>query len=244
MSSQSTPKVVLGIAAHADDLDFGASGTIARYAAEGAEIYYLILTDGSKGSADPEMTAKRLKAMRQEEQQAALKILGGREVFFLDYVDGELEVTQKLKCDIVRVIRKVKPELVITMDPSMIYSANRGYINHPDHRAAGQAALDAVFPLARDHLAFPDICEEGFMPHKTLSVLLINFDRVNYYCDITNFIDKKVSALAAHASQMTDMEATENCIRNLAKEAGEQAGYELAEGFIRIDIRDLSTDRI
>jgi LmbE family N-acetylglucosaminyl deacetylase len=237
MQSPLTPKVVLGIVAHADDLDFGASGTIAKMANEGAEVYYLILTDGSKGSEDHTITPEKLIALRQEEQRAALQILGGKDVFFLDYPDGELEVTMQLKREIVKVIRNVKPDLVITMDPSMIYSTQHGYINHPDHRAAGQAALDAVFPLARDHMTFPELYDEGFEPHKTLSVLLINFEQHNYYVNITDVFDTKIKALAAHASQMSDMVAVEQRVRQMATEAGNTAGYQLAEGFIRIDIR-------
>jgi LmbE family N-acetylglucosaminyl deacetylase len=160
------PKVILGIAAHPDDLDFGASGTMAKFARGGAEIHYLIITDGGKGSKDKAMTPAKLTALRQAEQRAALKELGGTDVQFLNgFCDGELEVTMALKKELVKAIRIVKPDVVVTMDPSMIYSARRGFINHPDHRAAGQATLDAIFPLARDHMSFPDLFEAGHEPH-------------------------------------------------------------------------------
>jgi LmbE family N-acetylglucosaminyl deacetylase len=231
------PKIVLGIAAHPDDLDFGASGSMATFADSGADVHYLILTDGGKGSSDPNMTPAQLTALRKKEQETALKILGGKTVTFLDYPDGELEVTLKLKKDIVRVIRTIKPDVVVTMDPSMLYSAERGFINHPDHRAAGQAALDAVFPLARDHLSFPELYANGYLPHKTATVLLINFDSKNFFVDITRTFPRKIEALKAHASQIPSTTELEGFIRDIASKTGKQAGYELAEAFVRIDLR-------
>jgi LmbE family N-acetylglucosaminyl deacetylase len=230
------PSVVLGIAAHPDDLDVGAGGTMATFAAQGAKIHYLILTDGSKGSEDPTITPQELTAIRRQEQRDALAIIGGQDVTFLDYFDGELEVTMTLKRDIVKAIRTIKPDVVVTLDPTLVYSAKNGSINHPDHRAAGQATLDAVFPLARDHLAFPEILAEGYIPHKTPTILLINFDGGNYSIDITDTFALKKQALKAHASQFGDLE-TSTWVDDMAKSFGEQAGYELAESFVRIDIR-------
>ncbi|MDB5184808.1 MAG: putative deacetylase [Candidatus Saccharibacteria bacterium] len=231
------PKVVLGIAAHPDDLDFGASGTMARYAGEGASVYYLIVTDGSKGTDDRSLTPAQLIQIRQNEQRAAVQAVGGKDVFFLGYPDGGLEVTMDLKRDIVRVIRQVKPDVVITMDPSLLYVAERGFINHPDHRAASQAALDSVFPLARDHLSFPDLFAQGFEPHKTPTVLLIRLDgNANFSVDITSTIEVKKAALAAHASQIADIEKTFGWVKQLAAEAGGKAGSAYAESFMRIDV--------
>jgi len=229
------PKIVLGIAAHPDDLDVGAGGTLARFALDGAEIHYLILTDGGKGSDDPTITSIQLTEIRHQEQQTALEIVGGKSITFLDYPDGELEVTMELKKQIVKVIRRIKPDVVITMDPTVIYSASKGIINHPDHRAAGQATLDAVFPLARDRLTFPELAAEGFEPHKTATVLLVNFNESNFTVDITNTFETKVKALKAHVSQFGDLENA-TWIHHMAKEQGRQAGYELAESFVRIDI--------
>ena len=155
------PKIVLGIAAHPDDLDFGAAGTMAYYATQGAAVHYLILTDGSSGSEDKTMTPERLTKIREEEQKAAVMAIGGKDVTFLGYPDGQLEVTMALKRDVVKVIRTIRPDLVVTMDPSVLYSAARGMINHPDHRAAGQTALDCVFPLARDHMSFLNSMPKG-----------------------------------------------------------------------------------
>ncbi len=231
------PKIVLGIAAHPDDLDFGASGTMAWFANHGAAVHYLILTDGSKGSDDPNVSSAELVKIREAEQRAAVKAIGGKSVSFLGYPDGMLEVTMELKKDIVKAIRTIKPDVVVTMDPSMLYSAKRGFINHPDHRAAGQAALDAVFPLARDHLSFPELFTAGFLPHKTKTVLLTNFEQGNFYVDITATFDYKLAALEAHASQVADIISTGKFIKDMARLAGEIAGCELAESFVRIDVR-------
>jgi LmbE family N-acetylglucosaminyl deacetylase len=232
-----SPKVVLGIAAHPDDLDFSASGTLAKFAAQGAEVHYLILTDGSKGSADATASPAELAKTREAEQQAAVDTIGGAGAQFLGYPDGGLLVTLALKKDIVKVIRTLKPDVVITMDPSVLYSANRGFINHPDHRAAGQAALDAVFPLARDHMTFPELYAQGYEPHKVKTVLLTNFESQNYTVDITNTIDKKLTALAAHASQIPNITEVEPWIRQMGEMIGKAAGYAYAEGFMRIDVR-------
>lgn len=231
-----TPRVVLGIAAHPDDLDVGAGGTIAQFAADGAEIHYLILTDGGKGSDDPSLSTADLIKIRHEEQEAALKIVGGKAISFLDYPDGELEITMELKHQIVKVIREVRPDVVITMDPTVIYSIANGIINHPDHRAAGQATLDAVFPLARDRLTFPDLYAAGYEPHKTPTILLVNFNGGNYSVDISGTFETKLQALKAHVSQFGDLEDAP-WIRAMAQAQGKNAGYELAETFVRLDIR-------
>ncbi|HEY8886075.1 MAG TPA: PIG-L deacetylase family protein [Candidatus Microsaccharimonas sp.] len=230
------PKIILGIAAHPDDLDVGAGGTIAHFASQGAEVHYLILTDGGKGSNDPSITSADLVATRHAEQRAALEIVGGTTITFLDYPDGELEVTMNLKKQIARAIRSIKPDVVITMDPTVVYSAKRGIINHPDHRAAGQATLDAVFPLARDRLTFPDLYDEGYEPHKTETVLMVNFNESNFAVDITDSFDTKITALGAHISQF-DGDEVSTWMRDMAEEQGKAAGYELAESFVRIDIK-------
>jgi LmbE family N-acetylglucosaminyl deacetylase len=234
---QLTPKIALGVAAHPDDLDYGMSGTVAKWAAEGTDVYYLILTNGNKGSADRSVSPAELTAIRRAEQQAAARVLGVKDVFFCDYDDGMLEVTMDVKRDIARIIRTVRPEVVMTMDPSVLYSAEYGFINHPDHRAAGQVTLDAVFPLARDHLSFPELLEqEGLEPHNVATLLLLNFNLHNYVVNISDTIEQKMAALAAHASQMPDLAATQARMRQRAALAGTAAGAEYAEEFLRIDI--------
>lgn len=228
--------VVLGIGAHADDIDFTSAGTIARLAAEGATVYYLVLTDGSKGTADRSVAANALVPKRRQEQLDAAKSLGVREVFFLDYEDGRLEVTQGLKRDIVRYIRRCRPDVVLCFDPSMLYSAARNFVNHPDHRACGQATLDAVYPLARDHLSFPELLEEGLEPHKTKVLLLTHFDQANYMVDISTTIEQKMAVFAVHASQSPQLDDKQARHRQLAADIGAACGYEYAEGFVRIDV--------
>lgn len=229
------PAIVLGVGAHPDDLDFMAGGTLAAFAAQGAQVHYLILTDGSSGSSDPSADSVELMRVRKAEQDAAAAATGAASSLFLDYTDGKLEITMELKKDIIRAIRKLKPDVLITFDPSMLYDAPRGFINHPDHRAAAQAALDAVFPLARDHMSFPELVEEGFQPHKVKTVLLSNFSKQDFFVDITDTLDAKVAALAAHASQMPDMNTIREMVTARAAESGEQAGCTYAEAFIRID---------
>lgn len=230
------PKVVLGVAAHPDDLDVIAGGTIAKFAAQGAEVHYLILTDGGKGSDDPTATSAELTQLRHAEQQAGLEIVGGKSITFLDYPDGELEVTMQLKKQIVKSIRSVKPDVVITMDPTVVYSADNGRINHPDHRAAGQATLDAVFPLARDRLTFPELEQAGYLPHKTATILLSNANESNFFVDISQTIETKLNAIKAHPSQFGE-EPNLEWVYAMAREQGEKNGTELAESFVRIDIK-------
>jgi len=238
MNDQLSPKVVLGIAAHPDDLDFYAGGTMATFAKQGATVYYLVLTDGGKGSADRNATPESVQATRQQEQQKAAKALGVQEVFFCSYPDGALENTLAVKRDVVKTIRQVRPDVVISLDPSVLYSTTQGFINHADHRAAGQAALDAVYPLARDHMSFPDLLEAGYEPHKVDTVLLTRFNEpgTTFAVNITDTIEAKLEAVSAHLSQSTvqEMKAT---IRDLAVASGQPYGYQYAEAFVRIDIR-------
>lgn len=234
-----SPKIVLGVGAHPDDLDFFAGGTMATFAQQGADIYYLILTDGSRGSDDRTMTTERLRDMRRDEQRTAANILGVKEVFFCDFPDGLLENTPDVKREIVRVIRRVKPDLVITLDPGELYVAEDGLINHPDHRAAGQATLDAVYPLARDHMTFPELLDDGLEPHNTSTVLLtrLNPASATFVVDVEAVLDLKSQALGAHASQFGDLEHIKTWMHELCSRAGKPFGYEFAEPFVRIDVR-------
>lgn len=232
-----TPKTILAVVAHPDDIEYGMGGTIAHYIAEGATVYYHILTNGNKGSEDRTLDCDQLRDLRRAEQRAAAEILGVKEVFFSDYEDGCLQVTLELKKDIVRTIRTLKPDIVMTMDPTMVYVPQENFINHPDHRAAGQATLDAVFPLARDHLSCPELdTTEQLEPHKVGTVLLVNLEKQNFFVDISATMDLKIKALAAHDSQMPDMPAIESRIRKWAQQTGAHSGYKYAESFMRIDI--------
>lgn len=228
------PKIVLGVAAHPDDLDVTAGGTLARFAGQGAEIHYLVLTDGGKGSDDSSITSAQLIEIRHAEQKTALDIIGGNSITFLDYPDGELEITMELKKQIVKVIRSIKPDVVITMDPTVVYSESTGSINHPDHRVAGQATLDAVYPLARDRLSFADLFK-NYKPHKVSTVLLANFNGGNYTVDIADTFETKATMIQAHSSQFGSENPT--WVRELAEAQGQQAGFIVGETFVRLDIK-------
>ena len=231
------PTRVLCVAAHPDDLEFSVAGSVAKWAAAGAEVFYLICTDGCKGSEDRNTTGTQIMEIRRDEQRAAAQILGVKDVTFLDYEDGATDVSMELRQDIAREIRRRRPEVVFCFDPTMLYSADYGFINHPDHRAVGQATIEAVYPLARDHLTFPRLLEEGFEPHKTPVLLLMNLDKGNFAVDITETFVTKLEALGAHKSQIADMYNTEQYIHDLAETAGQKVGCSLAESFVRIDIR-------
>ncbi len=237
-SSKLTPKVVLGIAAHPDDLDFYAGGTMAAFAKAGANVYYLTLTDGGKGTDNRAATSEALRDTRRDEQRAASNILGLKDVFFCEFPDGTLENTQDVKREIVKTIRRIKPDVVVTLDPTVAYIAGQGLINHPDHRAAGQAALDAVYPLARDHMSFPELLTQGYEPHKTPTVLLVTFEptRGEYVVDISDVFELKVQAMAEHASQFSNIEQTKTVLRNYGAVAGKAHGFTYGEPFVRIDI--------
>jgi len=231
------PQKILAIGAHPDDIDFGASGAIAAWVKDGAHVEYLVVTDGSKGSPDLSMTSQQLIQTRQDEQRDAAQTLGVADVHFLAYEDGALEVTQALKKDIVRVIRQVRPDTVITLDPTMVYSSQLGIVNHPDHRATGQATLDALYPLARDHLSFPDLLtEEKLEPHKVAHVLLIHFGKHDCLVDISGTLDLKLAALKQHASQIPDTDKTNEFVKSMAAHLGKTAKVSYAEGFIRLDL--------
>lgn len=204
-------KRALVITAHPDDSEFGVAGTVALWARDGWEVYYLICTDGSKGSEDPEMTADKLVPMRREEQRAAGRVLGVKDVFFLDYVDGELAYTREFARDVVRAIRIIRPNTVFTHDSNQI--VRNTFINHPDHRCAGTVALDCVYPLARNRPSFPELLAEGLEPHNAKEVFLWSASEINYSVDITEVIDLKLEALSRHVSQMAGMESRLDQIR-------------------------------
>ncbi len=207
-------KRVMAIFAHPDDPEFFCGGTLARWAAEGAEVFFVLATSGDKGSADPEMTHSRLAAMREDEERNAASALGAREVVFLRYPDGELQPTLDLRRDLTRLIRLKQPDIVVTCDPT-VYWYGTGYLNHPDHRAIGAATLEAVFPTARDRLNFIELeRDEGLAVHKVHQVYISGAGEPTAKVDITDHIETKISALREHKSQISDMEAMAERIRS------------------------------
>lgn len=239
MNKARNKKVILAVGAHPDDIDFTSSGTIAKMVEEGAEAYYLICTDGSRGSSDPKMTHKKLVQIRQQEQKNAGRILGLKNIFFLSYKDTQIECNLSLKEDIVRIIRSLKPDLVITWDPTFYYVADspwtdKSFVNHSDHRLVGQATMDAVFPMARDRLTFPKHEKNGLMPHRVEELWLICLDKKGHLVDITRQIEKKLEAIAAHKSQFDDFPRVKARVVKRALTFADEESYEFAESFTRL----------
>lgn len=203
---------VLGVFAHPDDPEFFAGGTFAKWAADGADITFLIATSGDKGSADPDMTHERLAVIREAEEREAAAALGVKDVIFLRYKDGELFPTLELRRDITRMIRLKKPDVVVTLDPTRWYSS-RG-INHPDHRAIGAATLEAVFPTARDRLNFLEHeRDEGLDTHKVSAVYIAGAVEPTLTVDVTDAVERQIASLRAHKTQIADMDKMAENIR-------------------------------
>lgn len=226
------PTRVLVIAAHPDDPEFGCGGTSARWAREGKEVYYLVCTRGHKGSAEADMTSERLVETREREQRAAGAEVGAKEVNFLPFTDGELTPNLEFRKAVVREIRRVRPDIVVTHDPTVMYTSS--HINHPDHRAVGTATLDSVYPTARDRLNFPEHEQEGLLPHKVKEVYLWGATSPNEWVDISGTIDQKIAALRHHVSQVGQADELAGRIRERAQKVGEPQGIPYAEAFFKI----------
>jgi LmbE family N-acetylglucosaminyl deacetylase len=195
------PKVALAVAAHPDDADFGCAGTAHLWSQQGWDFYYLVCTDGSKGTDDASLTADRLVPMRRREQRAAARTLGVKDVLFLDgFVDGELVRNRELLGEIVRVIRTVRPYAVFTHEPQQVFHRFM-FVNHSDHRATGLATVDAVYPAARDRWNFPEQIEAGLEPHKVKEIFIWGNDNPDFAVDITDVVETKIQALLRHTSQ-------------------------------------------
>jgi len=224
------------IMAHPDDPEFFTGGTIALWVRQGAQIIYLILTNGNKGSDDPKMTPEQLTKLRQEEQRTAAGLLGVKTIIFLDEPDGELQVTLRLRQQVVREIRRHRPDVIICPDPSVFYFEDT-YINHPDHRAAGQVALEAIFPAARNAMYHPELLGEGLMPHAVHEIYLAGSTQPNRWVDITGVMDVKVQAIQSHASQLPDPQSTIERVRQRAVAIDEYGRSVYREAFHRLMIR-------
>ncbi len=237
MLSDSEVQRVLVIAAHPDDIDFGAAGTVARWSDAGIEVAYCVVTDGDAGGYDEHVPRAEMAPLRRAEQTAAAKHVGVHDIRFLGYPDGRVEPTLGLRRDLARVIRQVRPDRLVSPSPERNYA--RMGISHPDHRAVGSAALDAVYPDARNPFAFPELLEtEGLRPWKVREVWLPGGPAPNHYVDITATFGRKVAALRAHQSQTGHMANLEDFLRGWLARAAAQAGLpegSLAEAFQVID---------
>jgi LmbE family N-acetylglucosaminyl deacetylase len=232
---------VMVVVAHPDDAEFMAAGTIAKWAREGSDIVYVLCTSGDKGTSDASVSPAQLAEARRGEQEAAASTLGVRQVVFLGYEDGVLQNTLELRKDIVRQIRRFKPDLIVCQDPTTRWSA-QGYLNHPDHRAAGDATLDSVYPSARDPHVFPELLAEGLEPHKVLEVYVAGTNHADTWVDISDTIDAKIAALRAHESQVGNGSRPpdwdiDKVVRERAAQTAEGHGMQYAEAFKYFKLR-------
>ncbi|HYS32447.1 MAG TPA: PIG-L deacetylase family protein [Streptosporangiaceae bacterium] len=202
---------ILVVAAHPDDVDFGLAGTVATWTDAGIEVVYCIVTNGEAGGSDPSVSRADMVVLRRAEQTAAAKCVGVTDVRFLGYPDGRLEPSIGLRRDIARVIRQVKPDRVACPSPERNYA--RIPASHPDHRAAGSAALDAVYPDARNPFAFPELAAEGLQAWTVPEVWISGSPQPTHFVDVTGTFDRKIAALRAHESQTGHMTNLEEMLR-------------------------------
>lgn len=225
-----TPQRAMVIMAHPDDIEFGCAGTVARWVAAGARVCYVLVTSGDVGIAEPGMTRARAAEIREAEQLAAAEVLGVQDVIFLREPDGMVENTIALRKKLVREIRRFKPEVVITTDPTTVW-AGENYINHPDHRAVATAAIDAIFPAAGQPNLFEELAEEGLRAHKVRKVYIMNWGEGSpgtIYVNISDTMDLKIESLKKHTSQISGWDPAE-MIRQWGAEAGKGKEMEYAE---------------
>ncbi len=223
----------LVIFSHPDDAEFSAAATIALLTTTGTRVDYVVTTDGGKGTEDPAVTPAQLTATREAEQRAAADRLGVKEIVHLGYPDGYLTPSLDLRRDIVREIRRFRPDLVIAQNPLRRQDGNP-FIGHPDHLATGEATLAAVYPAARDRLNFPELMEEGLEPWKVRQVLVTGVERPNLFLDVSATFEIGLEALFCHVSQIADRDEEAREARERAKERGELAGMPLASAFLSI----------
>lgn len=238
MSEEELPERALVIGAHPDDVDFGASGTVARWTDRGVRVSYCIVTDGAAGSQDPEIDLADLPMIRQDEQRKAAAEAGVGDVHFLGYPDGQLVVNLDLRRDLSRVIRKVRPQWVVCQSPERNWDRLR--TSHPDHLAAGEAVMQAVYPDARNPYAHPGLLTEGLEAHAVDQVWLMASPRSHFAVDVTSTIDRKIAALRCHRSQVGTAEGLDEMIRGWAAATAADLGLpegRLAEGFQIVNTR-------
>lgn len=196
---------VLVIMAHPDDPDISCGGTAIQMSRLGIDVHYMILTNGDKGNHNPEITHNQLVLMRQEEQRNAAATSQVKQVLFMGEEDGFLAPSRELRERVTRIIRTLKPEIIICPDPTRYY-AGSGYINHPDHRNAGLIAFEAIFPASDNLMFFPGMLDEGYMPHKIQQLYIANFDQGNTRVDVSSVIETKIEAILCHTSQFGERE--------------------------------------
>ena len=242
MTTQELPRVAMVVMAHPDDAEFGCGATVAAWAREGWDVYYVICTDASGGGSDEATdvgpAARRaITDTRKAEQREAARILGVRDIVFLDLPDGTLQPTIELRRELVRLMRRYRPTRVVCQSPERTwkpaYPIGR---HHPDHLAAGQAAMAAIYPACQNPWDFPELLDEGLPPHKVRELYVMGAPEVNHVVDVSATFDLKLAALAAHHSQVgARMAELEPRLRTWAAEMGAQHGFQYAELFHRTE---------
>ncbi len=226
------PRSALAIVAHPDDTEFGCSGTVAKWAQAGCEVHYVLLTSGDKGTDDPRADPAELRQVREKEQQAAAQALGVKSCVFLRFTDGELEYNLKMRGEVVRQIRRFKPETILSWDP-----LTRNYRMHPDHRVTGQLTLDAAFPAAMMPLSYPEqLREEGLEVHRTKRLLLFGTDAPDYFVDITAQMAVKFESFKFHPSQFNFDDKFVERIQKRHRDFAANFDFEYAEAFKLVEL--------
>lgn len=226
-------KKFLVFSAHPDDVDFGCAATVALLTAQGNEVVYCILTNGEKGIHKVEQTCAEMIAMREKEQVAAAATVGVREVLFLRQTDGDLEHTKDVRKEVTRVIRQVRPDVVISQDPGNLRFDNF-YRFHRDHRVTAEIVFDAIYPGVGSKAFFPELAQEDILPHQIEEVWFYGTDRPNLYIDVSHTIEKKIDALRCHESQIKDMDELRSYLLARAQAAGKKKKMASAEEFRRL----------
>ena len=221
---------VLVIMAHPDDPDFTCSGTVTQMARQGIEVVYMILTNGDKGNHNPEITRNQLIAMRKIEQRRSAEMCGVKQVLFMGEEDGFLQPSPTLRKRVTREIRRIRPQLIICPHPDR-YVVGDGYINHPDHRNAGLVALEAIFPAADNPMFYPDMMDEGYLPHKISQLYIVGHDEPNVEIDITDDAEQKIQTILCHVSQIAEPEKAVERWRERWGELQEDGTYKHYERF-------------
>jgi LmbE family N-acetylglucosaminyl deacetylase len=230
VSDNDNSRKYLVITAHPDDAELGCGGSTARWVRNGDQVNYIVCTNGNKGTKDYDMTPHRLAEIREKEQEAAAKVLGVNRVVFLRHQDGELEATMALRKELALLIRSFRPDVIVTHDPW------RHYLGHPDHRAVGMSAMDAVVS-ARDHLFLPEQMAVGIGPHPPQEILFTFPDEPDFYVDISDTLELKMEAIAQHKSQVEISPHWAHRVKEWAEEHGKKNDCKYAEPFKRVKFR-------
>jgi len=233
MSTEYIPRVAMSIHAHPDDQEFSVGGTLAKWSQAGTEIISVVITSGDSGANDPAKDGshkQELADLREKEQLAANAVLGVKETIFLRYPDGELEPTIQLRKDLTRLIRQFKPDAVLSGNPEAWFYGNE-YVNHPDHRAAAQAAATAVFPSAGSRLMFTDLLSAGYEPHDVKRLYVHGTEKSDTWVDITDTLDLKIKALQQHVSQVP-VDEVGKWMTEWAEEEAKEKEMKYAEGYL------------